>query len=147
MKRYLILDVKSALKKGYGPLPGAFAVSVKYDDGTGQKWLSTVECEGCIEFHLSNEDIIEVLVADDVTKEVQKVIRSTVIKELDGFALGDYDLLFNEIGKDPENPMVPFVKYMVLLVRCPMDKLQEYIDMAVGRHIDDIDIPDLESLL
>ena len=146
MKRYLIEEVRSALKEDYGPLPGAFAVSVRYDDGEGQRWLSAVECCGCVEFHLSDEDISSTLVAYEPTEKVRKVIEQTFVDEIDGFPLGDYGDLYGAMEEDPQNPAVPLMRYLVLLVRCPMVDLQGFIDMGVGRHIDEVDLPDPENM-
>lgn len=146
MKRYMIKGVKTALKEDYGPLPGAIAVSVRYDDGEEQRWLSAVECCGNVEFHLSDEDISGTLVAYEPTEKVIKVINDTFVDDLDGFPLGDYEDLYGAIEEDPENPAVPLVRYLVMLVRCPMVDLQRFIDMGVGRYIDEVDIPDPEGM-
>lgn len=145
MKRYKVQDVKLGINKGYGPIPGTVAVSIKYNDGIGSKWLSGSECDGCIDFYLSDRDINDILVSDDMTDENLEMIESTHVEELDGFELGDYDVVLGNIEDDPDSPVANLVKYLILLVVCSMDDYRRYAEMGIGRFIDEVDVPDLND--
>ena len=147
MKRYKIQDVRLGINKGYGPLPGAVAVSIEYDDGAGTKWISGSECMGCIDFHLSDRDISGILVARDQTDEDLEVIESTHVDEFDGFQLGNYDEVLDNIEENPDHPAVPLVKYLMLLVVCSMDDYEGYVKIGTGRFIDEVDVPDIDDNL
>ena len=145
MKRYKVQDVKLRMDKGYGPFPGVVVVSIEYDDGTGSKWISGAECDGCIDFHLSDRDISEILVSTDMKDGNSEVFESTHIDEFDGFGLGNYDDVFDNIDENPDHPAVPLIKYLMLLVVCPMDDYEGYAKMGIGRFIDEVDVPDIDD--
>ena len=145
MKRYKIQDVKLGMNNGYGPFPGTVTVSINYDDGTGSKWLSGSECDGCIDFYLSDRDINGILSSSHMTDEDVEVVESAHIDELDGFELGNYDVVLENIEDNPDHPVARLVKYLVLLVVCQMDDFEGYAEMGKGRFIDEVDVPDIDD--
>ena len=151
MRRYKIEDVKINLDPGYGMIPGAIAVSVRYDDGTESKWLHETECDGCAGFHLSEEDINDRLVYtgddDRKLKRMSKLLDSTSISEFDGFRLGDYDVLMRSMEKGPEHPALPLIRYIVSLVRCPLEDTDKLIEAGIGRYADEIESPIIDEVM
>ena len=145
MKRYKIQDVKIGMNNGYGPFPGTVTVSINYDDGVGSKWLTGSECDGCIDFYLSDRDINGILSSSHMTDEDVEVVESAHIDELDGFELGNYDVVLENIEDNPDHPAARLVKYLVLLVVCQMDDFEGYAEMGKGRFIDEVDVPDIDD--
>ena len=54
---------------------------------------------------------------------------------------GDYSTTFESIADDPKNPAIPLVRYLITLVRCDMDDVENLIQMASGKYADQLDIP------
>lgn len=151
MKGYMIEDVKIAMRGGYGPLPGVVVVGVRYDKGEGPKWLYGLECDGNVEFHLSEKDVSKELLCDTDSdrelKRMQKVIDRTYISEFEGMALGSYGELLETFETVPETPAMRLIKYLVLLLRCPVEDDERYIGMAIGRSIEETEFELSEDLL
>ena len=65
-----------------------------------------------------------------------------MIHEFDGIAFDDqYSTTFESMAEDPENPAVPLIRYLIALVRCGMDEVEDLIQMASGKYADELDIP------
>ena len=141
MSRYFIEDVKLGLKEDHGPFSGIVVVSVRYNDGSGSKWLHLAESCGCAEFHLSEDDINDILVNIESREDADGIYDRTYIEKLDGLKLGDYDFLSQSIEFNEDNPLVPLILYMVALVRCPMDDFDAIVEIGKGKYIDEVEIP------
>ncbi len=126
-----------------GPVFGNVVVTVQFKEGSTTQWLSLVEVEGIPNVYLSDKDIHENLVAEDFDdEEFNTYMDEHFINEFDGIAFDvDYSTTFESIADDPENPAVPLIRYLITLVRCRMDEVDNLIQMASGKYADEIDIP------
>jgi hypothetical protein len=48
---------------------------------------------------------------------------------------------FASFADDPENPAIPLIRYMIALTRCPLDQVEDLLNMARGKYVDELDIP------
>ena len=146
MKRFLIETAKCGITEGgmaCGAVSGNVVVTVQFKEGSKTQWLSLVEVEGIPNVYLSDKDIHEDLVAEDFDdEEFTEYMEDHYINEFEGIEFdSDYSTTFESIADDPENPAVPLVRYLITLVRCDMDEVEDLILMASGKYADEINIP------
>ena len=146
MKRYFIETAQCGITKGgmaCGPVFGHVVVTIQFNDGSKTQWLSLVEVEGIPNVFLSDKDIHEALVAEDFDdKEFTKYLDEHFINEFEGITFDDsYFTSFVDIAENPDNPAAPLIRYLITLVRCDMDEVEELINMASGKYADELDIP------
>ena len=151
MTRYLIEEAKCGVTDGAlmpcGPMPGHVMAAVKFkefSEGEEQpeQWLSLAEAEGYPSVYLSDEDIFDKLMEEDMEDTAfDEYLDEHYLEEFNGIAVCDYDDLFESIHEDPDNPAIPLIRYIVALVRCPMEDVDPMIRMAEGRYADELDIP------
>ena len=143
MKRYYIEEAKCGLTSGgfaCGPVPANVVVTVRFNDGTGTKWISAVECTGIPNYFLLDRDMHDELIEEK--DETIEYVQQYYICDLNGIALdSEYVETCNSIRNDPDNPAVPFVRYIIALLRCSMDEIDGLIEMAAGKYADELDIP------
>ena len=63
------------------------------------------------------------------------------IGEFNGIELGEYGDIFASFADDPENPAIPLIRYMIALTRCPLDQVEDLLNMARGKYVNELDIP------
>ncbi len=146
MKRYFIEEAKCGVTDGgiaCGPIPGNVVVGIKFKENGKSQWISFVEVDGIPNVYLSDKDIFDDLVKEDVEDtEFTDYINEHFIREFNGIAFGlDYSDLFNSVAEDPDNEALPLIRYMVALVRCSLEEVDDLISMATGRYADELDIP------
>lgn len=143
MKRYFIETAKVDIVEDCGIVPGSVVVTVQFKEGSTTQWLGLVEVEGIPNVYLTDKDIHEAQVAVDFDdKERTSYIAEHYINEFDGIAFDeDYSTTFESIADDPENPAAPLIRYLIALVRCDMDEVDDLIQMASGKYADELDIP------
>ena len=146
MKRYFIETAKCGITEGgmaCGPVPGNVVVTVQFKEGSTVQWLSLVEFDGIPNVYLSDKDIYEDLVAEDLDDEkFTEYMNENFIQEFNGIKFDDdYSTTFESIADDPKNPAIPLVRYLIALVRCDMDDVENLIQMASGKYADQLDIP------
>ena len=147
MKRFFIEDVKCGITEGgfaCGPVGGNVVVTIQFKEEGKTQWLSLVEVDGIPNVFLFDKDVHDELVKEDFDNEqFTKYMGDHSIHEFNGIELnGDYRDAFGCIDKDPDNPAVPVVRYLITLVRCDMDDVEELISMAIGKYADELDIPE-----
>ena len=145
MKRYLIENVKCDITDGgiaCGPVSGSVIVTVQFKDGDETKWISNAEAMGIPNFYLLDKDVHADLVKEDMEDlEFAEYLQDHFISELNGIELGEYDEIFESISEDPKNPAVPLIRYIIAVTRCDMDETADLIAMALGKFVDELDIP------
>lgn len=146
MTRYFIETAKCGITNGgmaCGPVSGNVVVTVQFKDDSKTQWISLVEVGGIPNVYLSDKDIHEDLVAEDFdNEEFNQYMEDHFISEFDGIEFdADYSTTFESIAEDPENPAVPLIRYLITLVRCDMDDVDDLIQMASGKYADELDIP------
>ena len=154
MKRYLIEEAKCGVTDGvmtpHGPMPGHVMVMVKFrEDGKkSPQWLNLVEADEFPNVYLTDEDIFDKLMEEDMEDtEFEEYLDEHYLEEFEGIPVYDYADLFEGIAQEPDDPAVPLIRYMIALVRCAMEDVEPLIRMAQGRYADEVDIPvsDLEE--
>ena len=145
MKKFFIEEAKCDITNGgfaCGPVSGNIAVTVKFNDGKDEKWLSLVEVEGIPNFFLANKDVHDDIVKEDIDdNEFTEYLNSHAIDEFEGITLGEYVDILESISDDPENPAIPLVRYLIALVRCDRSNEEGLVEMAKGKYADELDIP------
>ena len=61
--------------------------------------------------------------------------------EFEGITLGEYYDIFDSIYKNPDNPAVPFLRYVIALTRCDLKDVKKLVKLAVGKYMDEIKVP------
>jgi len=149
MGTFLIEQVKHGENDGgdaCGPIGGAICVSVHFKkDNEPSRWIELDDVDGIYQFYLSDTDMFDFHAnfnSYDDEDEIKK-FNENFIEEFEGITLSDnYIEMFDQInGSQKANPASALIKYMILLVRCSDYKIDDLIDMATGKYIDEIDIP------
>ena len=146
MSRYFIENAKCGVTEGgmgCGPISGNVVATIQFKEGNATQWLSLVEVEGIPNVYLTEKDVFEDLVAEDFEDtEFIEYMQEHYIDEFEGIEFDDdYSSTFESITECPENPAVPLIRFLIALIRCEMDEVNELIELATGRYVDEIDIP------
>lgn len=146
MSRYFIENAKCGVTEGgmgCGPISGNVIATIQFREGNATQWLSLAEVAGIPNVYLTDKDVFEDLVAEDVEDtEFAEYMQEHYIDEFEGIEFDDdYSTTFESIAEDPENPAVPLIRYLIALIRCEMDEVNELIEQATGKYVDEIDIP------
>ena len=140
MKRFLIEDAKCGVANA-SPMMGIVATSVKFNDGESSKWFNLAEVDGIPCFYLTEKDVYDVLIENDFDDEMQEFFDKSSILEFEGITLGEYGDIFDSIYENPDNPAVPFLRYVFALTRCDLKDVDKLVKKAVGKHVDEIKVP------
>ena len=146
MKRYLIENAKCGITDGgfaCGPVGGNVVVTVQFKEDKKTQYLSVVEVSGIPNYYLSEEDIFDELVKEDFDDmKFQAVMDASYITDFNGIEFGcEYSDVFESISDDKNNPAVPLLRYVIALLRCPMEDVEGMVKMASGKYADEIEIP------
>ena len=146
MKRFLIEDAKCGVANA-SPMMGIVATSVKFNDGESSKWFNLAEVDGIPCFYLTEKDVYDIIIENDFSEEEQELFDKSSITEFEGITLGEYVEVFDSIYENPDNPAVPFLRYVFALTRCDLKDVDKLVKKAIGKHIDEIKVPisDLED--
>lgn len=117
--------------------------TVQFKEGSTTQWLSLVEVDGIPNVYLTDKDIHEAQVAEDFhDEEFIEYAAAHYITEFNGIDFdADYSTTFESIADDPENLAAPLIRYLIALVRCDIDEVDDLIQMASGKYADELDIP------
>ncbi len=153
MASYYIEEARCNVNDGVmcacGPFPGDVVASVRFRDRENVRWLSVGEIDGFPDFFLSDEDIYPELCDDNFDEDLE----GRVVEKVSGYRIdrfegivftGDYKDTIDSIQKNPNNPAVPLVRYLLALVRCEMEELDALIAMGTGRFAHELDIPEID---
>lgn len=146
MKRYLIENAKCGITDGgiaCGPVSGSVIATVKFKEGEKSQYFSLAEVSGFPNFFLTDKDVFDDLIKEDFSdKEFESYMNASYISDFDGLELGgEYEDVCSSIHETPENPAVPLLRYIIALVRCPMEDVDGLIQMAAGKYADELEIP------
>ena len=139
MSRYYIKDVNCDVLSG-GPDPGIVCTSVKYSNGSVSKWLTNVEVDGLPNFYLTEDDIFDMIMADDDDEAFQDYKDEHFIEEFDGIKLGEYEDIVDFLMENEGNPAAALIKYVIAVTRSDMEITEELILSGVGKNADTLDI-------
>ena len=153
MKRYFIENVKCGITDGgmaCGPIGGSVVVTAKIKEDGEVKWISLVETMGIPNLFVTDKDVFEHLVKEDFDdNEIGDYINAHYVEDFNGIVANDeYGGFFDSIFEEPENPAVPLIKYLIALVRCPMEDVDDLIAMAEGKYADELEnipVSDIEE--
>ena len=147
MKRYFIEDVKCGVSEGgmaCGPVGGNVVATIRIKDTESEKslWLSAVEVEGMPNCYIHDYDPYDKLIEENFDdSEFWDDMESRYIEDFDGICVNDYDELLNDVIEQPENPAGQLLRFMVTLLRCGMDEIDDLVQLATGKFVDEIDVP------
>ena len=145
MKRYLIEAVKCGVSDGgiaCGPVSGVVVAALRFNDGSGPRWLTMIEAEGMLMTYLTEQDFYDKAVAEDYDEEDIRFLNEECLDSFDGIELSeDYFDIFESIAETPDAPAVPLIRYMIALIRCSMEEVDGLIRMAAGRYADELEVP------
>ena len=144
MKRYFIEEAKCGVSEGgmaCGPVSGSVNASVKFRDGGKTFWLTNSEVTGIPNFFLTDKDVFDQLCNDDFSEEFNAYMQECFVSDFEGITLGEYEEVFESIMEDPENPAIQLVRYLIALTRCKIEEEEGLIELAVGKYIDEVDVP------
>lgn len=151
MNKYFIEDAKCGVTKGgmaCGPVPGSVVGAVKFCSGKDSMWLYLVETDGFPGFYLSDRELYDELIEEDFDDEFVEYMDNHLLAEMDGICLRtEYEDVIESIYKNRNNSAAALIRFMITLVRCDLDKVDSISQSAIGRYVDEIDIPmsDLEQ--
>ena len=153
MKRYFIENVRCDITDGgmaCGPVGGSVVVTAKIKEDEETKWFSIVEAMGFPNAYVTEKDIFDDLVEEDFdNKEFTAYCQEHFVDDFNGVAVGpDYSDIFDSIAEDPENPAVPLIRYMIVVLRCPMEEVDGLTKMAEGKYADELEnipVSDIEE--
>lgn len=143
MGKYFVNEVKCSVSNGgmaCGPVEGTVNVSVNVTEGDKTYWVTNSEFTGIPSFYVTQEDIFD-KIGDIDDEEFAEYLNNKYINEYEGISLGEYDEIFDSIKNNSGNPAVSLIRYIILLTRCPMDSVEEIVNLAKGKYIDEVEIP------
>ncbi len=148
---YKIYDVKFGITDGgmcCGPCDGSIVVSIYYGNETKKQWLNCVEVFGIPCFYLTDSDIFNDLLKEDVeNQEYMECLEKSAINDFDGIELGEYDIIFNSIKQSSNLEAINLIRAMILLVRADMSEMDDLIASFKNKEVLELEIPltDLEE--
>ena len=146
-ERYLIEEAKCRITNTvllHDMLMGTVVAAVKFRKSKETLWLYLSDCDGIPVFTLTEKDIYEkILKEDPEDEEFIEYLNEHQIDKLDGveFDTTFEGLIENIRTADYDNPVVPLLLYIIVLVRCKMTDVEPLIGMARGKYADELDIP------
>lgn len=148
MKRYLIETAKCDVTEGgmaCGPVPGNVVATVQFKEGEKSQWLSLVEVMGIPNVYLTDQDIFDKLLAEDDDDEFIEYANQHQIWDFNGIEFADdYGATLNSFKEQPDNPAIPLIRYLLSLVRCDWDDMDDIIKTASGKYADELSIPTID---
>ncbi|MBQ5956167.1 MAG: hypothetical protein IJL46_01195 [Clostridia bacterium] len=147
MKRYYIENVKYGITDGgiaCGPIGGNIVVTIQFKDSDKTQWISLIDVTGIPNIYLTDRDVFQDLIKEDFDDiEFTTYITNHSIDNINGIELGsEYDDIFNSIDNDPENPVVPLIKYLINLARAGEDETDFLISQGISKYADEIKAPE-----
>ena len=140
MKRYFIEEAKCGVIN-YGP-SGVVITAVKFSVDDVAQWLYVVDVEGILNVVLTDNDIYDELMEDNGDEEFNDYVNAHNIGDFEGIEFdGDYFTTYASMYDDPENPANPLIRYLLTLNACSMEEVDDLVELAVGKYIDEVDIP------
>ena len=143
---YYIDNVKVGLTEGgvsmCGPVDPSVVVSVQFhcEDGN-QYWFHCVEFDGMPSFYITEEDMFDKLIEED-EGFYDWLNRCCAINRFEDIRLsGEYDEIFERMDRMAGHPAIPFLRYVIALVRCGMGEVKELTKMGIGKDAAAINVP------
>ncbi|MDO4466841.1 MAG: hypothetical protein Q4C49_07515 [Bacillota bacterium] len=151
MEKIKILKAQCGVTEGgmaCGPVGGNVVATVTYEVDGEVSYLSEVEVQGIPNFYLTEDDIFDKLLEEDMDdEEFTEYLDDNYLDGFAGFELDiDYDFVNNL--RDEETGYGKLLLYIIYIVRSELDEMSQFITDSIGKTIDEIDIPllDVESL-
>ena len=145
----------SEFAKEFGLIPGVVVASVKYNDGQETKWLHCLDCQSILSFFSTEEDLFNLLLNDDVTKEEIDYAEQFLVTSFYGVNVPDYVPFesseldcFRDVVSDSESKSVnALFCYIMAMIMCPYDVTEECVSVGIGKYSDELDVENLRSLV
>lgn len=144
MSRYLIKKVECEVVGG-GPMPGTVIAAIQYECDGVEKWIHIVEVEGMPNAYIRDDDVFDVLIRDDYDADYVEELERTSENEIGGISLTaeGYEDIFDELhnNEDATEEDKSFIRFILAIVRCDWDIVDELKTAAIGKYTDELDIP------
>lgn len=149
MKRYFIEDAKYGIAECENDwISGSPVAAIKYRTEDETKWMSVVDFCGTLNVYLTDEEIFtELLKVVSEDEEYEEYLGNQYIDEFNGITLAtDYNDVYESIYDDLENPAVPLIKLLLVLLNgAEDDSTEELVSVVVGKYADELDLPVSEA--
>jgi hypothetical protein len=121
---YFIKNIKYDISGGL--FNSIVVTSLEYEKNNESKFLSVVDIEGMFEFHLSDEDIFEILLEDTENEKVEK----TYIDSFNGIDLSELQELTDKFDDDSM-----LIKYIIMVLRLEVDEADDLIKKTKNKYL------------
>ena len=142
--RIQILEVKYGMSKGgmaCSPVDGSPVFSVRYRTNGKSRWLHNCVVDGIPNFFITDEDLHDKLLDDNYVDKNIDYINSLYADEFEGICLDEYDCMVDDISDDPDNPAVPFIRFLLRLYNSYREEINRMIEENIGLYADELDLP------
>ncbi len=154
MDRIFIEEVKYDCECGTAPCfgPSVTTISIKYKNiDESFKWITVSSFDGILSFYRSDNDIFDKIIAfsdmseeDEGYDEIWNNLNEEYLTEFEGIELTNdeyleyYDSVLSEMKED--NYAAMLLKYAIFICKSPADKVDDIINAAKGKYIDDVQL-------
>ena len=109
---------------------------VEFEMEGPKRHLYLLEIDGMPEFWLTEEEIWERFESEDDSTG----LADTFIRSFDGIELPcDYDELVSNLKQG--QPADGLLMFLIALVRCPNEEVEQVMRLGIGRYSDEIEVP------
>lgn len=139
-----IKNIKYGITNGglaCGPVDGSVNAVIEYEDNKGTRFLSNVEYSGIPSFYLSNIDIYDLLIKEDLESADKYHIESFADVEL-----GEYLDIYEEL-KNKKSDDSLLLKLLICVTVMDKESTEKLIKQSVGKDIKEIKMPNLRMVL
>ena len=143
--RHYVIETKCSTYGG-GGLPCGFYPSsvlamVRYKDEDGKEgYLYCDEFDGIPSFYTSEGDYFDALIQEESEGDIREE-KLSLISAFEGIELGEYEHIFNRINQNRDSKSANLFRYLILLVRCNWENLENYRTLGTNKWIEDIVVP------
>ena len=140
----IIKNMKYGITEGgfaCGPVPGSVVATIKYKDETGIHFLSNVEFDGIPSIYLSDKDIFDTLMKEELDD-----VEEYLLLEFDGVTLGEYADFYDGI-KYKRSDKFKLLKLLLVITCASTNATNRTIKKYTGKDIKEVKFPNMTHLL
>ena len=140
MRRYYIEDVQCGFAE-IG-ISRNRVITIKFREEGKSKWITMADGEGVPDTYLSDEDQHEIHVNPDANEDLFEEAYKYLIHEFNGIDLCEYSDILDSVTGNQENPASSLIKYLVALIRCKENEIEELVKIGIGMYADEVELPE-----
>lgn len=140
---YKIEDIRYKAKEvliGCGPAELVIAAGFKFNDGEKSQWLSMTTLADFYTCYLSDENIVDKLVDENLSDEEDEKIDQYQIDNFKQIVLNDLDDFFTENESQKDTTEFKLITSLMSLAFTDEDDAEEIVKENIGKFVDDLDI-------